>query len=119
MLKCDAEMKPLHPTQLRLSHATIMLVCFGGARVATAVHGREANTDESKVILEIRKRMGTVIRDDSRPGRPVIEVNLFEADIDDGDLHILKPLTSLRRLTLGCYRRDGCWVGAASRADQP
>ena len=62
---------------------------------------QEAKTDEARAIAIIGQLQGEVIRDDSRPGKPVIEVRLFETDIDDSQLAILERLAGLRVLDLG------------------
>ena len=72
--------------------------------VAPSVHARlaeEAKTDEGRAIARVRRLGGVVIRDESRPGRPVIEIGMHDLGTDDEDVFSLKPLTSLRRLNVG------------------
>ena len=79
----------------------VLLMVLSCCIIVPAGHAQEARVYEARAIAIIRQLYGEVIRDDSRPGRPVIEVNLFETDIDDGQLAILERIAGLRILGLG------------------
>ena len=79
----------------------VSLMALSGCIIVPAGHAQEAKADEARAIAIIRLLHGEVIRDDSRPGRPVIEVSLFETDIDDSQLAILERFAGLRVLNLG------------------
>ena len=67
------------PPSLRAVPMVALACCI----VAPAGRAQEVKTDEARAIAIIRQLHGEVIRDDSRPGKPVIELRLFETDIDD------------------------------------
>ncbi len=68
---------------------------FGGGHL----YSDEDDSEHGKVIAEIRKR-GDVIRDEERPGRPVIGVTLFGNKYTDAFLERLNVLDSVRVLVL-------------------
>src|SRR5262245_61561848 len=59
-----------------------------------------AQTAEEKAVQAIKKLGGTVVRDDSVAGKPVVEVDLCLRSVSDANLSVLKPLKHLRRLDL-------------------
>jgi internalin A len=78
-----------------------LAIVFGSAFIATTAQGQERNNEEVRAIAAIHEWRGGVILDHSKPGKPVIEVDVRETEITDADLALLKPLTSLRKLELG------------------
>src|SRR5262245_3500831 len=56
--------------------------------------------DEAAAVKAIEKLGGRVTRDDNRPGKPVVAVNLFGAKVTETGLKELKELKSLQALKL-------------------
>jgi len=61
--------------------------------------GGDAEQDEQEAIRAVRNLGGVVTRDESLPGRPIVDVVLTGA-VKDSDLECLKALTELRSLRL-------------------
>jgi len=65
----------------------------------------EENADpEEKAVQSIESLYGLVTRDETLPGRPVVEVALANTKVTDADLKVLKELKGLQSLDLGCTR---------------
>jgi len=65
--------------------------------LALAVAGR---ADEAAAVKAIEKLGGRVTRDDNRPGKPVVFVDLRGPQVTDAGLKELKGLKSLQSLNL-------------------
>ena len=61
----------------------------------------EDRVRQEQAIEAVRKIGGTVIVDETRPDRPVIEINLHETQAGDANLIALRPFKKLRALHLG------------------
>ncbi|HKB38219.1 MAG TPA: hypothetical protein VKD72_17355, partial [Gemmataceae bacterium] len=57
--------------------------------------------DEQSAVKMVEKLGGKVMRDDKRPGKPVVAVDLYETKVTDAGLKELKELKNLRTLNLG------------------
>src|SRR4051812_42746070 len=86
---------------MRPSCRLVPVVILACCMLAPAGRTQEVKPEEAKAVRIIWQLFGTVTRDDSRPGRPVVEVELFESHIDDSHLPLLKSFTSLRILSMG------------------
>ena len=86
-----------HASGRATAFAMVLSCCI----IVPAGHSQEAKADEARAIATIRRLHGEVICDDSRPGRPVIEVDLFETGIENSQLAILERFAGLRVLNLG------------------
>ena len=82
------------PMRLSISTLLTLMVLSGAARA-----------DEAAAIKLVEKLGGTVTRDDKQPGKPVIEVEIFNAKVTDADLKELKELKQLT--TLGLVKCKG------------
>jgi len=60
----------------------------------------EPNSDQAKSIAEIKRLGGKVALDEKTPGKPVIEVDLWDTNVTDTELEHLKGLTQLWNLWL-------------------
>src|SRR5262245_35886352 len=67
-------------------------------RLVLAVAGR---ADEAAAVKMIEKLGGQVTRDDKRPGRPVVDVDLGGTTVTDAGLKELKELKTLQSLEIG------------------
>src|SRR5437879_5933055 len=79
----------------------ILVLGSGALTVVSTLNGDDgvsADFQESQVIKSLG---GKVTRDQTAPGQPVIQVNLFETMATDADLHDLSRFTALQRLELG------------------
>jgi hypothetical protein len=60
-----------------------------------------AEDPAEQAVAHVRKLGGSVVRDEKRPGKPVVRVSLaFKAKVTDEDLKVLAPLTELTELDL-------------------
>lgn len=73
----------------RLLAAVVLL----GSAVAFATPAR-ADDAEDKAVAFVVKLGGKITRDDKKPGKPVVEVNLSDTKLADADL---KELAALKR----------------------
>lgn len=60
----------------------------------------DGEREQSRVIAEIKQRVGEVTHDENRPGRPVVEVVLYGSQYTDGFLERLCVFPELRTLVL-------------------
>ncbi|MCE9567515.1 MAG: hypothetical protein K8U57_36410 [Planctomycetes bacterium] len=56
---------------------------------------------EEDAVKFVEKLGGTVKRDDTKPGKPVVKVELWESELTDAGLKELAPLTQLTSLSIG------------------
>ena len=70
--------------------AVILLACLSGA----------ARADEASAVKAVEKLGGKITRDDKLPGKPVIGVDLYGAQVTDAGLKELKDLNQLTSLDL-------------------
>jgi internalin A len=83
-------------TMPRLPASLVLVGCVLGP-VAPA----RADDAEDKAIAFVEKLGGKVTRDDKRPGKPVVAVNLYGTKMTDADLKELTALKGLTTLRLG------------------
>ena len=75
-----------------------VVVCFSGC-------SQNQVAREEKAVKSIEALGGKVKRDETIPGRPVVEVNLGYTKVTDSDLKVLKELKGLQELNLYCTDR--------------
>ncbi len=82
-----------------------MRCCLGALLAAVVLSGCSARPSAPRDDPDPAKRVeqlgGTIARDDTQPGKPVIEVNLALKKVTDADLKELKELKQLTTLNLG------------------
>jgi internalin A len=75
-----------------------VVVCLSGCSRNQVAWEQSAR--EEKAVKAIEALGGRVTRDETLPGRPVVEVDLIETNAQDSDLKILKELKGLQHLYL-------------------
>ena len=74
-----------------------LLVC---SLLMPSAWGQQGDAEQQRAIAEIRKLGGTIQRDETKPGSPVVDVFLRGPDVTDVDLVHLEGLKGLKRLDL-------------------
>src|SRR5258708_5955641 len=77
-----------------------LLLCGVFSWLILASAPLRADEAEDKAVAHIEKLGGAVVHDESRPGKPVIEVQLNRCQVTNTDLRALAPLQNLTRLHL-------------------
>src|SRR5687768_3378366 len=81
-----------------LSFGIVSCVVFGAARVS------RADDAEDRAAAFVKERGGEVVRDESRPGKPVVRVSLRYGGDTGEQLRALAPLQDLVALDLSDTR---------------
>jgi len=82
----------------------LLAVCLAGCGQKQAVREekvvKKQADQEEEAVSAILKLGGKVERDETLPGRPIVEVDLSKTKVTDSDLKDLKELKDLQRLNL-------------------
>src|SRR5438093_293949 len=82
-----------------MERLTVTVVVLAVALMAVELVS--ADDAEDKALAAIKKLSGRIVRDDKKPGRPVVSLSLGSTNATDPDLKELTGLTELQTLDLG------------------
>src|SRR4051812_30170497 len=93
-------------TRLTTRRLATVVALLGYAIAGPSVMAQAGSRGQDRAVATIEEHGGSVERDESKPGKPVIEVH-FGPDVDfetpestEAALSLLKEFTDLRRLSL-------------------
>ncbi len=69
-----------------------------------------ARADEAEAVKAVERFRGRVTRDESKPGKPVVGVNLWATEVTDEDLKKLAPFKDLTTLDVSSSGYSECRV---------
>jgi hypothetical protein len=77
-----------------------LMRCSLCALVAVVILAGAARADEADAVKLVEKFGGTIKRDDKQPGKPVVEVTIYNTKVTDAAVKELKELKQLTILRL-------------------
>jgi hypothetical protein len=78
-----------------LGWGTALVLWWRGGKEETPLAGAASPEDESVAIATLEKLRARYVRDEIRPGKPIVLVDCYDTKVTDGDF---KKLTALNRL---------------------
>ena len=84
------------PMMNRRRLASLLACCL----LVLPARGQEGDTERERAIAQVLAMNGTVQRDETKPGTPVVGVDLSNMLVSDAGLAHLKGLTTLKSLNL-------------------
>jgi hypothetical protein len=76
----------------------LLALTFSGLPAVS--HEPSAGSDPNRIAAEIQRLGGRVDRDEDRPGKPIVTIDLKGRDLDDSGLAAFSGYTDLRELNL-------------------